>query len=192
MAMVKRGLLVVVGSLGFCFSLEAQQATSIEAKPLKTLSGNEALLLDQSAFLKTVDSSALVHGLPMLALLDGYSLPVSSEMGRMGLAQTDLFPTALPIATETETVSLSARNQTDGKDFGANGKDFNGAVPTSPSHPLYYGGEIGFLYGHQTGKYGGDLKQTYFIGTVGDDNVQITVGGSYEDSDFKYPRHGRW
>jgi hypothetical protein len=188
--MVKRGVLVVVGSIGFCFALEAQQAKSVEAKPLKSLSGAEMLALDQSALLNTVDSSALIHGLPMLALLGGQSLPVSSEIGRMGTAQPDLFPSMLPIATETQTVSLSASSRTDGKDFNTDAKDY-GTTRTSRSNPLYYGGEIGFLYGHSTGKYGGDVKQSYFIGEVGDDNVQITVGGSYEDSNFNFPRRRR-
>jgi hypothetical protein len=189
--MVKHGLLIVAGSCCLCFSLAAQPLDSVEAKPLDQLSGTRALALDPSVFFTTVDSSALIHGLPMLALLDGYSLPVSTEMGRMGMAPLDLFPAALPGAVETQTASVSVRNRTDGKDFNADGKDY-GQTAISHSSPLYYGGEIGFLYGHATGKFGGDVKQTYFIGEVGDDNVQITVGGSYEDSNFHFPRRGRW
>jgi hypothetical protein len=188
--MVKHGLLLVaVGSLGLCLSVSAQQTRS---KPLVPLRGTDALALNQQGIFKTVDSSALIHELPMLTLLNGQSLPVSTPMGRMGMEQLNLFPDTLSNNLQMGMVSVSTGSRTGGKDFSTDGKDWNGAVPTSPSHPLYYSGEIGFLYGHATGKYGGDVKQTYFIGTVGDDNVQITVGGSYEDSNFNFPRRGRW
>ncbi len=188
--MVKSGLLAVVGSLGFCLPLAAQQTGSLAQTE------NVSLYLSQPAIFKTVDSSTLVHGLPMLSLLDGRWLPISTAMGRMGMAQLDVFPNAsLPVAPKAKKTSAYARNRTDGKDFGtdgADGKDALGAITSSSrSNPLYYSGEIGFLYGHSTGKYGGDVKQGYFIGEVGDDNVQITVGGSYEDSNFQFPRRRR-
>jgi hypothetical protein len=192
--MVKHGLLlVVVGSLGLSSSLAAQQTSDpeqIQMKPLPSLSGTDTLAFYQMVVSSKVDSSALVDGLAMLTLLDGQGLPVSTEMGRMGMAQLDLFPNALPGATEVQTASVSVRNRQEGKDFSADGKDYS-PMGISRSHPIYYSGEIGFLYGHATGKYGGDVKQTYMIGEVGDDNVHITVGGFYEDSNFQFPRRGR-
>jgi hypothetical protein len=55
----------------------------------------------------------------------------------------------------------------------------------------YATGEIGFLYGKSTGKYGGEAKQAYIIGEAGNDKTQIFVGASYEDSSFRLPRSGR-
>jgi len=50
----------------------------------------------------------------------------------------------------------------------------------SPVDRVYYGGEIGVLYGQWTGKGGGDLMQSYILGTVGNDRFQISVGTAYE------------
>jgi len=48
--------------------------------------------------------------------------------------------------------------------------------------PGYYvTGEVGFVYGRSTGKFGGDYKEGYIIGEVGNDKLHITVGASYED-----------
>src|SRR5438128_12416703 len=61
--------------------------------------------------------------------------------------------------------------------FGADGKDSPGIV-MSPVDRVYYGGEIGVLYGQWTGKGGGDLMQSYILGTVGNDKFQISVGAA--------------
>lgn len=47
---------------------------------------------------------------------------------------------------------------------------------------LRFSGEIGFLYGNYSGKYGGDLTSGYILGTVGNDKFQLTVG--YSRSEF--------
>ncbi len=55
----------------------------------------------------------------------------------------------------------------------------------------YAGGEVGFLYGRSTGKFGGDYKQAYIIGEVGDDKFHISAGASFEESSWRVPRFGR-
>jgi hypothetical protein len=55
----------------------------------------------------------------------------------------------------------------------------------------YATGEIGFMYGRSTGKYGGSFKQGYITGEAGNDKTQVFVGASYEDSSFRFPRFGR-
>lgn len=55
----------------------------------------------------------------------------------------------------------------------------------------YVTGEVGFLYAHGSGKWGGDLKETYIIGEVGDDKFHINVGAAYQDSNFRLPRQIR-
>ena len=53
---------------------------------------------------------------------------------------------------------------------------------------VYYGGEVGVLYGRWTGKGGGDLMESYVLGTVGNDKFQITAGAAYEESSGRTPR----
>jgi hypothetical protein len=42
---------------------------------------------------------------------------------------------------------------------------------TAPSAPYYYGGEVGFMYGHLSGKFGGDEFGAYIDGTVGERQI---------------------
>jgi hypothetical protein len=60
-------------------------------------------------------------------------------------------------------------------------KDLPTEMQSSSLDPLYYGGEVGVLYGRWSGKGGGDMWQTYIVGTVGNDKVQITAGASYDE-----------
>jgi hypothetical protein len=71
--------------------------------------------------------------------------------------------------------SRSENSRTDGKDAA-------GEITESPLDRVYYGGEVGVMYGQWSGKGGGDMWQTYVVGTVGNDNSQITAGAAYEES----------
>jgi hypothetical protein len=170
--MMKRAIVFGLGFLGFCFPLVAQQ----------TLDTGSALVLYRPAIFSTVDSSVLLHSLPVLSLLDGQRLPVSSEMGRLGRTPLNLFSDAPLRAAEVRKINVATVYRTDRKDSGLEGKDSSGEIMSSPLNPLYYGGEVGFLYGHSTGKFSGDVFETYMVGTVGNDKFQITVGTSYEES----------
>ena len=50
----------------------------------------------------------------------------------------------------------------------------------------YATGEIGFTYGRATGKFGGDFKEAYILGTAGNDHFQISAGALYQDSNFRW------
>jgi hypothetical protein len=134
----------------------------------------------------TVDSLALINRLPVLNFLDGTHLPVSSEMGRMGTAPVE-FPSltymsvAYVSAAKVQKANAAPAHQTDGKDSSAE-------VMSSPSSPYYYGGEIGFMYGHSSGKFGGDEFGTYIEGGVGNDKFQINAGASYQEWSGRVPR----
>lgn len=52
----------------------------------------------------------------------------------------------------------------------------------------YAGGEVGFLYGRSTGKYGREVMQGYIFGEVGDDKFHISVGAAYEEANGRVPR----
>ena len=55
----------------------------------------------------------------------------------------------------------------------------------------YVHGEVGFLYGRSTGKFGGELEQGYVIGTVGNDKFSITAGAAVENRSGRVPKFGR-
>lgn len=54
--------------------------------------------------------------------------------------------------------------------------------------PDYVTGEIGFTYGRAMGKYGGDFKESYILGEVGNEHLHIMVGAAYQDYDFHLRR----
>jgi hypothetical protein len=133
------------------------------------------------------DSSNLLKDLPLREFLDG-RLPGSTLLGKMGTAPVANFPTALlsaqPSNKRTAAVSEHIIDPKDGKDYSS----IESAAMEKASL-VWTGGEVGLMYGHVTGKWGGDLFNTYVTGGVGNDKMQINVGASYEEFDG----HGtRW
>jgi hypothetical protein len=132
-----------------------------------------------------VDTSGLLRNLPMTEYLDG-RLPGSTPLGRMGTAPVGNFPTALVSAgprQKTNTVSGPVRDPKDGKDYSSvESMAFEKASLT------WTGGEVGFMYGHASGKFGGDTFSSYIMGGVGDDHLQINVGAGYEETNFSRSR----
>jgi hypothetical protein len=167
---MKRVLVGVLGVFSFCFSAVAQQ----------TPVSSSALDFYRPEMLSTVDGSTLLHRLPVMAFLDGRHLPLSTPMGRMGMMPLELASSAL---SSNVTVQKTNVAQPDGKDSSSE-------VMNLQPNPIYYGGEVGFLYGHASGKFGGDLFETYMMGGVGTDKFQINVGASYEEWNSHVP-HGR-
>ncbi len=175
---MKRALLGVLGVTSLCFSVAAQQTSGLDG------SEDENITLEQLSFyrpeiLNTLDSSALLQGLPMLSLLDDWRLPVSSELGRMGMAPLDLFPVAFLSAAPAQKVKKASQ---------VDGKESPGDVISAPSDHYYYGGEVGFLYGRSPGKFGYEDFESYIVGEVGDDKFHISVGASYQELSGHGPR----
>jgi hypothetical protein len=54
---------------------------------------------------------------------------------------------------------------------------------------IQFGGELGFLYGKSTGKYGREDVAGYIIGTVGNDKFSITAGVYRQETTFN---NSRW
>lgn len=52
---------------------------------------------------------------------------------------------------------------------------------------VYVGGEVGFLYGKSTGKYGREAFETYIIGTVGNEKFSITAGFHHQEISGRGP-----
>ncbi|MEN3370526.1 MAG: hypothetical protein V7609_2669 [Verrucomicrobiota bacterium] len=67
----------------------------------------------------------------------------------------------------------------------------NNAVDWHAPDKIQYGGEIGFLYGKSSGKYGREDFSSYIIGTIGTDKFSITAGFLHQESSGRYPRWRR-
>jgi hypothetical protein len=188
--LMTRGALVVgLGFLTVCFPVAAQQTNpsepeTIAPKQLRRSSVFDvasAVALSRPEIFTNIDSAVLIDDLALLALLDG-RLPVSTALGRMGMAPLDLFPVAFFRALDGQKVNAALVHRTDRKDSGTEGKDSPGEMMSSSLSPVYYGGEVGILYGRWSGKFGGDFLQTYIVGQVGNEKFQITAGAAYEES----------
>src|SRR5438552_10263851 len=165
--MIERALLVV-GFLALCFPVAAQQTNRTDE-----FDAAAALALYRPEIFTNVESSLLVRDLPMLTFLDG-RLPGSTALGRMGMAPVANLPVALVSAAPAQKTNAS-------RVLGKDGKESPGDVLSSPSDHYYYGGEVGFLYGRSTGKFGYEDFETYIVGEVGDDKFHISVGALYEE-----------
>ena len=177
---MKRALLFVLGFVALCLPVAAQQTSSLEQTiTLKQLS------LYQPEILGTADCSTLLQGLPTPALLYARYLPTSSELGQMGTEPVDLVSDVSYTVAEVDRIIVRPDHSKDST------KDVPAEAMNPPSDPIHYGGEVGFLYGHASGKFGGDLLDTYMVGTVGDDKFQITVGASYQESNQRIRRWTR-
>ena len=178
--MIKRALLVGVGFLALCFPVAAQQNNRTDE-----FDAAAVLALYRPEIFTSVDSSLLVRDLPMLTFLDG-RLPGSTALGRMGTARLDLPSLAYVSAAYVSAAKVRKINAApvSGKD----GKDSSAEVMSSPLNSVYYGGELGFFYGHSSGRFGGDEFGTYIEGGVGNDKFQINAGASYQEWNGRVPR----
>ena len=179
--MVRRVLSVAVGLLGVCFAVAAQQTN------WRAATQNDpptALNLYQPKIFSVKDSSLLFHKGPVYAWSDGGRLASNNALAEIGMASLELFPVAyLPPNTSGVATGKkgSATADSPSGNFGTDGKDLPGTMMSVPDQ-VYYGGEVGVLYGRWTGKGGGDLMQSYILGTVGNDKFQISVGAEYDES----------
>ena len=137
----------------------------------------------------TIDSDVLLRDLSLTRFLNGF-MPGSTELGRMGNAPVANFPVALvsaePQKPRGKANSVSGR-VIDPKD----GKDYSSveSMAMEKASLSWTGGEVGLMYGHASGKFGGDAFSSYIMGGVGDEHMQINVGAGYEESHFSRGRH---
>jgi hypothetical protein len=173
-AMVKRAL-GVAGFLALCFPLAAQQ-------PFDSAS---TFVFYRPEIFTSVDSAALVRELRMTEFLDG-RLPGSSALGRMGTAPVANFPMGLVSAEPGHKRTSVSRAVKDPKD----GKDYSSAesLAMEKASLAWTGGEVGFYYGHSSGKFGGDEFGSYITGGVGNEHLQINAGASYQEFNGHFSR----
>ena len=163
--MTKRALSAVAGFLSPCLPLLAQQT-------------------DRPDVFSAMNNSFL--RLPSLTLSDGASFSFASAFNRMETTTPDFLPaSALPTPGPQRAIAY-VTPITDPKDSSKEVSDVSRRDLLDYVH-----GEVGFLYGRSTGKFGGAVEAGYIIGEVGDDKFNITAGASYEHSSGRFPRFGR-
>jgi hypothetical protein len=195
--MVRRGLCMVLGLFSALSAATAQQPhrSTISSESLHStgiLNAPLSLSVYRAKNSAAADSSLLLHNGSVPLWLDGaqwsprvidpgYSFV--SQWVQMGFTSANFFPMGLSSSAQQSgpRASASRAHSSNGKDFGADGKDSPDEVLRSVPNDVYYGGEVGVLYGRWSGKGGGDMWETYITGTVGNDKFQISAGASYDE-----------
>jgi len=194
--MVQRAFCVALGLFGALLPAVAQQAhrsiSREQSRSNSVLNAPLSLSLYRSKNSGAADSSLLLHNGSVPLWLDGTQVTngienpgysFASQWVQLGFISPDLLPPALLSVAQpsAQRPSASRVHGSDGKDIGADGKDSPDEMLSSSLNPIYYGGEVGFLYGRWSGKGGGDMWESYVVGTVGNDKFQITAGASYDE-----------
>jgi hypothetical protein len=182
-AMVKRALCVALGLIGACFPAVAQQTYRSEW-PVAAFDPSFALNLYQPRISGAGDSFLLFHRGPLRTWSDGGWLASENALSQIGMVSLDFFPAAFlpPEAFGGGFASSgNGRGNSRAVNYGTDGKDSANEMVSSSLNPVYYGGEVGFLYGQWSGKGTGDMWETYVVGTVGNDKFQITAGAAFDE-----------
>jgi hypothetical protein len=174
--MLKRAFSVAVGLLGLGLPLFAQEADVSEHISLRA--SNADGLVNAQPALNPADKSEAFRGFPSLALSDGRLFSFAGPFAWMQTSPDFLPPVSAPEPRRSRKVAAPDR---DSSDF----------LSETRANPVYTSGEVGFMYGRSTGKYGGSFEQGYIIGEVGNDKFHISAGASYESSNVRFPRWGR-
>jgi hypothetical protein len=181
--MVKRALCVAVGLLGVLCPSGAQQLPAPEW-PVGGFDPAFALNLFQPRISGAGDSFLLLRKGPVRTWSDGGWLASENALTQIGMASLNLFPIAFSTPDVFGNVSGLKGNGTRNSrsdNSRADGKDGGSEMIEAPRDQVYSGGEVGVLYGRWSGKGGGDMWETYVVGTVGNDKFQITAGASYDE-----------
>jgi hypothetical protein len=183
--MTKRVVLGVVAFLTLCLSLGAEPPART-ARPY-------ALSLVQLNSLAPQNSHSLFFQPTLFSrdplLIDGSTGAATfSNRETFSLATTfnlvgtptSFLPTTVAMESPSRSGPATSSKDQDSSDY-----------PLDLRPGYYVTGEVGFVYGRSTGKFGGDYKEGYIIGEVGNDKLHISVGASYEDWNGRTFRLGR-
>jgi hypothetical protein len=156
--MIKRALCAVAGFLSLSLSLAAQQ-------------------IDRADVFIALNNSALRF--PSLTLSDAqlfsFAEPVASPLLFNWMeTQPDVFLLPIIVTQPRRVAAVSAAPREDSSKEAVDVRQ--------PSFLDNAHGEIGFIYGRSSGKFGRDFEASYIIGEVGDDKFHISAGASYENS----------
>lgn len=134
----------------------------------------------------------LVARPPEQLLLDGYSLDRPEPWASLENRDRFFFSSAfgsmratrefLPAFDSAEPLSMAYLPSTDRRD------SLDRIIELEAANKIRFGGEVGFLYGKSTGKYGREDFAGYIIGTVGNEKFSINVGYYRQETTFSGPR----
>ena len=184
--MAKRVVLGVAAFLSLCLSLGAEQPARA-AHPY-------ALSLAQLNSLAPQNSRPLLFQPTLLDSRLANPLLTDGALGPATFSSRETFSLATTfnlIGTPTSFLPTTMAMESPGRSLPATSSKDSSDYPLDLRPGYYVTGEVGFVYGRSTGKFGGDYKEGYIIGQVGNDKVQITVGAAYEDSNSRTFRLGR-
>ena len=171
--MTKRVVLGVAAFLSLCFSLGAEQpARALSLAQLNSLASQSSRpLFFQPAVFSKLGDPLLTDGAPGPATFSGSreTFSLATTYNLVG-NPTSFLPSTMATQSPSRTVPATYSKDKDSPDY-----------PLDLRPGYYVTGEVGFAYGRATGKFGGDYKEAYILGTVGNDKLQISVGASYED-----------
>ncbi|HEY4272774.1 MAG TPA: hypothetical protein VGM65_12285 [Candidatus Udaeobacter sp.] len=189
--MLKGALVLALGLLGICFPVAAQQAKHsgaskhpVGASAVTSLGPASNLSLYRPTIASASNNSLLFRNGPVQAWSDGAQLMSESAFVQIGMAPLGLFPAAYLAPSDNEPVSTrrpAAASNSRSAMLASDGKDLPNEMISSPLNPVYYTGEVGFMYGRWSGKGSGDYTGSYVWGQAGDDKFQITAGASFEN-----------
>ena len=169
--MTKRLLLGVAGFLGLCLSLDAEQPGRVlSLAQLNSLGpqNSRPLFFQPAAFSRLGDP--LIDGsLGPATFSSRETFSLASTFNLVG-TPTSFLPSTMAMESPSRGVPATSSKDKDSSDY-----------PLDLRPGYYVTGEVGFVYGRYTGKFGGDYKEGYIIGEVGNDKLHISVGASYED-----------
>ena len=179
--MTKRVVLGVAAFLSLCFSLGAEQpARALSLAQLNSLaSQNSRPFFFQPALFSRLGNPLLTDGaLGPTTFSNRETFSLATTFNLMGTPSSFL-PATMAMQSPSRSVPTSSKDK-DSSDY-----------PLDLRPGYYVTGEVGFVYGRATGKFGGDYKEGYIIGEVGNDKIHITAGASYEDWNGRTLRLGR-
>ena len=119
--------------------------------------------------------------IPALSLITPDPFSFSGALAWVGAAPSEFRPVFNPAPLDTNTAGRTRLS------------DSSKQVVELPKKNLLDSvhGEVGVLYGHSLGKFDRDVEAGYIFGQVGDDKLQISVGGGYEHWSGRVPHFGR-
>jgi hypothetical protein len=127
-----------------------------------------------------LDGDTLDREQPWVSLENRDRFFFSSAFGSMRGTQE-----FLPSFDPSEPLSMAYLPSGDSKD------SLDRIIDLQAPSRIRFGGEVGFLYGKSTGKYGREDFAGYIIGTVGNEKFSINVGYLHQESTFNVPRRRR-
>jgi len=180
--MTKRVVLGVAAFLGLCLSLGAEQpARALSLAQLNSLApqNSRSLLFQRNVFSRLGNPLLTDGALGPTTFSNRETFSLATTFNLMG-TPSSLLPATMAMESPSRSVPATSSKDKDSSDY-----------PLDLRPGYYVTGEVGFVYGRATGKFGGDYKEGYIIGEVGNDKIHITAGASYEDWNGRTLRLGR-